>query len=105
MRFVVCVVWLLFQMAPAHAKQEAVWVEKVAIMAVGQGVCGIPLADGEAMQVAIGSAMISQAISKDDVIARAKKRAHFIAADLTKRRTQNTFCQAFRFYLDKGYPR
>lgn len=105
MRFLFCVMCLLFQLGPADAKQEVEWVEKVSVMAVGQGVCGLPLGDGEAMQMAIGSAMISQAISKDDVIARARKRSHFIAADIEKRGTKNTFCQAFRFYLAKGYPR
>ncbi|MGO7675456.1 hypothetical protein ACC685_36810, partial [Rhizobium ruizarguesonis] len=34
---------------PADAKQETFWIEKVAIIAVGQGVCGMPLADGDAM--------------------------------------------------------
>lgn len=91
--------------APVAAKQETLWIEKVAIIAVGQGVCGMPLEDGGAMQTAIGSAMITHALSKDAVIARARKRAHFIASDLEKHRAQNTFCQAFTYYLDKGYPR
>ncbi|MGO7169713.1 hypothetical protein [Rhizobium leguminosarum] len=84
---------------------EVEWIEKVSIIAVGQGVCGMPLADGGAMQIAIGSAMITQAISKDAVIARARKRAHFISTDIERRRTRNTFCQAFRYYLENGYPR
>ncbi|MGZ2381749.1 hypothetical protein [Rhizobium brockwellii] len=90
---------------PAAAKQEAFWIEKVAIMAVGQGVCGMQLADGDAMQTSIGSAMITLAISKDAVIKRARQRAHFITSDIQKHRTQNTFCQAFAYYVQNGYPR
>ena len=90
---------------PALAKQESVFVEKVAILAVGQGVCGMPVDDGGAMQMAIGSAMIQLAISKDAVIARARKRAHHIVDDIQQHRTQNTFCQAFGYYLQNGYPR
>ncbi|MGO7673875.1 hypothetical protein ACC817_28590 [Rhizobium ruizarguesonis] len=90
---------------PADAKQETFWIEKVAIIAVGQGVCGMPLADGDAMQTSIGSALITLAISKDAVIERARKRAHFIAADLQKHRSQSTFCQAFSYYVQNGYPR
>jgi hypothetical protein len=89
---------------PAHGKQEAFWIEKVAVLAVGQGICGIGSED-EAMQTAIGSAMITHAIKKDAVIARARKRSHRILADLDKDGTRATFCQAFGYYLDKGFPR
>lgn len=89
---------------PASAKQEAVWVEKVAVLAVGQGICGVPM-DNDAMQVAIGSAMIELAISKNAVVARGRKRAHHIVNDIEKQKTKNTFCQAFGYYLEHGYPR
>ncbi len=31
---------------PAHARQQSFWIEKVAIIAVGQGICGMQLDDG-----------------------------------------------------------
>ncbi|MGO7083713.1 hypothetical protein ACCS82_22135 [Rhizobium johnstonii] len=105
MRVMLSIACLLAFTATADAKKEVEWIEKVSIIAVGQGVCGMPLADGGAMQTAIGSAMITQAISKDAVIARARKRAHFISTDIERRKTRNTFCQAFRYYLENGYPR
>jgi hypothetical protein len=72
--------------SPALAKPETVWIEKVAVLAVGQGICGVG-PEEQAMQVAIGSAMISDAISKDAVIKRAKIRAHPIVADLDEHRS------------------
>lgn len=95
---------VLFASVPAEARQERLWIEKVSIIAVGQGMCGRPL-DDPGMQMAIGSAMISYAMNKDTVIERARKRARFISNDIVKQKTLNTFCQAFRYYLDKGYPR
>lgn len=89
---------------PASAKQESFWIEKVAVLAVGQGICGVG-PEEQAMQTAIGSAMITHAIKKDVVIARARKRSHRILADLDKSGTRGTFCQAFGYYLDKGFPR
>ncbi|RWB79142.1 MAG: hypothetical protein EOQ50_04875 [Mesorhizobium sp.] len=89
---------------PAAAKQEKRWIEKIALLAVSEGVCRAPPED-KAMQMAIGSAMIEGALTKDAVIERARKRAHAIADDIAKTHTQNTFCTAFMYYLDKGYPR
>jgi hypothetical protein len=89
---------------PALAKQETFFIEKVAVLGVGQAVCGVG-PEVQAMQIAIGSAMIKSAISKDAVIARAKKRGHAIIADIQKHRGQNTFCQAFPYYLENGFPR
>ncbi|RUW85308.1 hypothetical protein [Mesorhizobium sp. M1E.F.Ca.ET.063.01.1.1] len=90
--------------SPVTAKQETPWIEKVALIAVNEGGCRAPRED-KAMQIAIGSAMIEGALTKDVVIARARKRAHAIADDIARTRTQNTFCAAFMYYLDKGYPR
>jgi len=87
----------------ADAKQEQFWIEKIAILAVGQEVCRIP-ADNQSAQISVGSAMIEYAISRSEVIERAGRRAHSIIADLRKRQTGNTFCQAFQYYLEKGYP-
>lgn len=89
---------------PAVAKPETVWVEKVAVLAVGQGICGVG-PEEQAMQIAIGSAMITHATSKAAVISRARKRSHQILADLDKHRSRGTFCQAFSYYLDQGFPR
>ncbi|MBX5253340.1 hypothetical protein HJC03_23510 [Rhizobium sp. NLR4b] len=97
----ICLALLAF---PAVAKQESLWIEKVAVLAVGQGICGVPM-NNDAMQISIGSAMIELAISKDAVIARGRKRAHYIVADLQKQKTQGTFCPAFNYYLEHGYPR
>ncbi|MBM7043585.1 hypothetical protein [Rhizobium lusitanum] len=80
---------------PALAKPESLWIEKVAILAVGQGVCGMQLND-ETMQITIGSAMIQYAISKDAVISRARKRAHQIVADIQKNRTQKHILPSVR---------
>ncbi|MBY5520539.1 hypothetical protein [Rhizobium leguminosarum] len=104
MRLTILATCLLAIACPALAKQESVWVEKVAVLAVGQGTCGVPM-NNDAMQIAIGPAMIQVAIRKDAVIERARKRAHQIVADLQKQKTQNTFCQEFKYYLDNGYPR
>jgi hypothetical protein len=90
--------------APAFAKQEALFIEKVALLAVNQGVCGVA-ATNEAMQTAIGAAMIQQALTKAVVIERARKRAYAIGSDIQRNGTQKTFCSAFMYYLDKGYPR
>ncbi len=104
MKFTTIALISVFFACPSLAKQETVWIEKVAVLAVGQGICGVG-AEEQAMQIAIGSAMITHAISKDAVIARARKRSHQILADLDKNRARSTFCQAFGYYLDKGFPR
>jgi hypothetical protein len=95
---------LALSAVPVHAKQESFWIEKVAVIAVGKGICGIPLNEG-AMQTSIGSAMIELAVNKKTVIDRARKRAHRITADLERQKSRNTFCQGFTYYLQKGYPR
>jgi hypothetical protein len=89
---------------PAVAKQESAWVEKVAILAVGQGVCRVAI-DDDTMQTAVGTAMITLALSKSDIIERGRTRAHAIVADLATHKTERTFCQAFNNYLQNGYPR
>lgn len=104
MRIATFAMWLAAIAFPASAKQAPVWIEKVAILAVGQGICGVPM-NNDAMQVAIGSAMIELAISKKAVVERGRKRAHHIVNDIEKQKTKNTFCQAFGYYLDNGYPR
>lgn len=90
--------------SPAAAKQEALFIEKVALLAVDQGVCGVAPTN-ETMQTAIGAAMIQQALTKAVVIERARKRADAIGSDIERNGTQKTFCAAFMYYLDKGYPR
>lgn len=95
---------LLLLAFPAKAKQESFWIEKVAVLAVGQTICGTG-PEEQAMLTAIGSAMITHAIDKGTVMDRAQTRSHQILADLDKNRTRNTFCQAFKYYLDKGFPR
>ena len=90
--------------SPALAKKETFWIEKVAIIAVGQGACGAAIND-DTMQMTIGSAMIEHAMNKQAVVERARKRAHHIVADLQKQKSQNTFCQAIGYYLQNGYPR
>lgn len=95
---------LLLHAFPVNAKQESFWIEKVAVLAVGQTICGIG-PEEQAMLTAIGSAMITDAIDKGAVMDRAQKRSHQILADLGKNDTRNTFCQSFDYYLDKGFPR
>lgn len=104
LRLVVIAAGGVFVALPVAAKKQPFWIETVSVIAVGQGICGVPL-QGDGMQMAIGSAMITHALTKAEVIERARKRSHFIARDIEKRKFQNTFCSAFPYYLEKGYPR
>lgn len=87
---------------PAQAKEKE-FIEMAALTATYRDVCNVPVSD-EAILTAIGSAMIKYALPREKVVARATKRGKHIRDHVLKTRTQSTFCQAIKYYLDNGYP-
>ncbi|MER9277637.1 hypothetical protein [Mesorhizobium sp. M0522] len=97
------VIAFMMATAPATAK-ETEFIEQAALLGVYRDVCRQPVED-ETIMISIGSAMVQQALPRETVIARATKRDRHIRDYVLRSGTQNTFCEAFMYYLKNGYPK
>jgi hypothetical protein len=87
----------------ADAKERE-FIEQAALLGVYRDVCHQPVAD-DTILTAVGSAMITYALPRKTVIARATKRGEHVRNRVLRTKTQSTFCEAFMYYLKNGYPK
>lgn len=73
-----------------------------ALMGVFRDVCHAPVSMTPFSRQSVSSAMIKYALPRDQVLARVTKRGAHIRDHVVKTRTQRTFCEAFKYYLENG---